>query len=307
MRHARSSSSRGHAPNERAAAATIADHLGLAALAEPALAALLAKVRDVAGPDLAQAFKRAELWPFAFSQSGCALELTPKTPRPWAHLLANHLGQGAVVSNEGEIHSFAGNERQNALTPFNFESVPASIPGQLIYVVDLETGETDTAGYVPFRRADARYEVTYELGSAQFRCIRDNVQLELTIFVPPEEQADIRLLSLRNPTDRAKRYRVVPYFEIVLDENGQASRGRIQAARDEETGTLLYTNPTNDFPQGLGFRRDEPDRRFDRSDASRASSRQRPRSRQSHHGRDRHARSVLPGRWQPRRRLCQHC
>ncbi len=64
----------------------------------------------------------AAAWPFAFSEAGTSLHLTPKTPRPWAHLLANHHGHGAVVSNDGEIHSFVGNERQNALTPFNLES-----------------------------------------------------------------------------------------------------------------------------------------------------------------------------------------
>ncbi len=241
----------GHAGNECDAANIIAKYLGHAPFRADEIAVLLAKPRLT--EKRAQKDQSAELWPFAFSHDGTSLALTPQTPRPWAHILANRLSQGVVVSNEGEIHSFAGNERQNALTPFSFESVPVSIPGQLIYAVDLETNEADTAGYVPFRRADARYDVTYEMGAAKFRCIRETVDLELIIFVPPDAQADIRILTLRNPTDRPKRFRVVPYFEMVLDENQPQSRGKLQAERDAETGTLLFSNPANDFRKGWAF------------------------------------------------------
>ena len=78
----------------------------------------------------------ASAWPFRFAED-TRLELTPATPRPWAHVMANPSGFGTVVSNEGEIHSFRGNERQNAITPFRLESGAAQNPGQLVYVVDL--------------------------------------------------------------------------------------------------------------------------------------------------------------------------
>ncbi len=236
----------GHAANECDAANLIASHLRRTPLTAQEAAALLTKPRPLEKPE-------QNIWPFAFSDDGTSLALTPKTPRPWAHVLANRLSQGVVVSNEGEIHSFTGNERQNALTPFSFESVPASIPGQLIYVADLETHEIDTAGYVPYRRADARYDVTYDMGMARFHCVRETIDLELTIFVPPDVQADIRILTLRNPTDRPKRFRVVPYFEMVLDENQPQSRGKLQAERDAETGVLLFSNPANDFRKGWAF------------------------------------------------------
>jgi cyclic beta-1,2-glucan synthetase len=241
----------GHAGTECEAAALIANYLGRPPLQADEVATLLAKRRRA--EKHASNDQMAELWPFAFSGDGTSLSLTPKTPRPWAHVLANRLSQGVVVSNEGEIHSFTGNERQNALTPFSFESVAASIPGQLIYAVDLETNEADAAGYVPFRRSDARYEVTYEMGAARFRCHRATIDLELTIFVPPDVQADIRILTLRNPTDRPKRFRVVPYFDMVLDENQPQSRGKLHAECDAETGTLLFNNPANDFRKGWAF------------------------------------------------------
>jgi cyclic beta-1,2-glucan synthetase len=194
-----------------------------------------------------------DAWPFGFSKAGTELHLTQRTPRPWAHVLANAAGYGAVVSNEGEIHSFAGNERQNALTPFRFESVATSLPGQVVYVVDLEAGETDTATFVPFRRADTRYDVTYTLGTAVFRSSRDDLDLEMTFFVVPASRADVRILTLHNKTATPKRFRVVPYFDMVLAENPDESLGHLDVRRDQATEALLFRNRANDFRKGWAF------------------------------------------------------
>ena len=197
--------------------------------------------------------KPAASWPFSFDPAGDHLSLTPATPRPWAHVLANASGYGTVVSNEGEIHSFNANARQNALTPFRFESIPASNPGQLVYVVDLDTGETDTAGFIPYRRAETRHDVVYGLGAATFTASRGETDLSLTVFVLPDAPADIRLLSIRNRADRDRRFRIVPYFDIALDESAEDSLGRLLAERDETTEALLFSNPRNDFHKGWAF------------------------------------------------------
>ena len=97
-----------------------------------------------------------------------ALHLTEKTPRPWAHVMAEPRRVSARwCRTRVRVHSYMANERQNALTPFRFESTAtAAVPGQLIYVVDLATGEASIppASY-PSGRSDARYDVTYDLGS----------------------------------------------------------------------------------------------------------------------------------------------
>jgi cyclic beta-1,2-glucan synthetase len=239
----------GHASDEIAAARLAAKYFGAEAPAESDLRAAMEATRALeplpAPP--------ASAWPFAFSANGAELRLTHRTPRPWAHVLASTTGNGAVVSNEGEIHSFSGNARQNALTPFRFESVAASLPGQLIYVVDLASGEADAAGFVPFRRPDAQYEVAYELGAAVFRNIRPETELELTFFVLPSDSADVRLLTIRNRAKTPKEFRVAPYFEIALAESPLESLGSIESIRDERTEALLFANPANDFEKGWAF------------------------------------------------------
>lgn len=235
--------------DEAHAAEIVAHHIGAPRPSKEELATLWARVRVIEPqPPLP-----AETWPFAFGAAGNELDLTHLTPRPWAHVLANVNGFGTVVSNEGEIHSFNANARQNALTPFRFESVATSNPGQLVYVVDLETGATDTAGFVPFRDASVRHDVHYALGSATFAKTRADIDLSLTVFVLPDGPADMRILTIRNRSERDRTFRVVPYFDMALAESAEDSIGKLLAERDDATEALLFSNPTNDFQKGWAF------------------------------------------------------
>ncbi|MGI3903169.1 MAG: GH36-type glycosyl hydrolase domain-containing protein [Janthinobacterium lividum] len=238
----------GRARNEWDAALAIARTFERPGLDAMAFRLLLKKKRLIApGPALP-----AETWPFRF-ETDTRLVLTPSTPRPWAHVLANPTGFGTVVSNEGEIHSFKGNERQNAITPFRLESGATLLPGQMIAVVDLATGEADAAGFVPFRRPDAVHTVEYRLGAATFTNRRGDLELSLTVFVFSDAPADVRILTIRNHGSTAKRYRVVPYLEIALDQSPGDSLGVIDAIRDEGTEALFFSNPQNDFQGGWAF------------------------------------------------------
>ncbi len=159
----------------------------------------------------------------------------------------------SIVTNDGEIHSFAGNERQNALTPYTFEPVPSTMPGQIIYVVDIDRDEIYCPGFVPLRRKDTRQEVVYEKGAAIFRSFAPDLDLELTLFVPPDRSADVRLLTIRNKSSVLRRFRIVPYFDLVLAETPNESAGRIEMGFDAKTNTILFNNPANGFYKGVGF------------------------------------------------------
>ncbi len=237
----------GHAADERIGARLAARYTGRPVMDDAAFFALFNKIRSL------KSDVPAAGWPYAFSNEGNVLRLTQSTPRPWAHVLSNPLGYGAIVSNDGEIHSFAGNERQNALTPYTFESVPSMTPGQILYVVDIDTDEIFCPGYVPQRRADTDYEIVYEKGVVTFRNRAPSLDLELTLFVPPDKPADVRLLKIRNTSKAARRLRIVPYFDLALGESPSESSGRIDTSFDKKTGTMLFTNRANSFYQGMGF------------------------------------------------------
>ena len=95
---------------------------------------------------------------FEFRADGRALYVRRGTSRPFAHVLANSFGQGAVLTNDGDIFSFSGNARQNSLTPFRMGEGRAGPSGQAIYVRDMSSGDTDCATFLPLRRMDGTYD-----------------------------------------------------------------------------------------------------------------------------------------------------
>jgi cyclic beta-1,2-glucan synthetase len=236
----------GRSDNAVWASELIAKRLGLAPLAEPELQRRLYETRAVEpSPAL------PDRWPFAFSADGKALRLTHRTPRPWAHVMANELGACVVVSNDGEVYSAFGNAQQNGLTPFRFDSATVPLPGQIVYVRDLDRNETDAPGFAPFQREDASYAVTYEPGVAHFAKTRGDLAMDYAVFVPPDFPGDMRLLRLENRGAKTLRLRIAPFFDIALGESPNDSAGKLKA---EAVGaTLLFENPRNDFQRGIAF------------------------------------------------------
>ena len=82
---------------------------------------------------------------------------------------------------------------------------------------------------------------------------RGDLELELTVYVLPVGHTDVRLLTIRNHGRTAKRFRVVPYLDMVLDQSPSDSRGLIETSRDEATEALLFNNPKNDYHRGWAF------------------------------------------------------
>ncbi|MGH8770850.1 MAG: hypothetical protein ACREV2_06655, partial [Burkholderiales bacterium] len=237
----------GYAEDEYRAAALIARHLDSAKPDAATLEASFTRTRRLhAAPERAAEHS-------GFSQDGLELSAPCDAQRPWAHLVANSLGQGFVAGTDGEMFSFAGNAQQNALSPFSLDSVPAQVPGQAIYIFDPKTGVAETAGFVPYRRHDARHEVFLGLGYARYRKESAGLDLDLTAFVPPNRPMEIKLLRIHNRGNAARRLRVVPYVEMVLAEVPVDSRGRVHAWADSAPGMLYFENRGNDFRKGVAF------------------------------------------------------
>jgi cyclic beta-1,2-glucan synthetase len=185
-----------------------------------------------------------------FSDAG-VLNLDGAAPRPWTHVMSNPLGDGMVVGSDGEMFSFAGNAQQNALTPLQLDAIPSQSPAQAIYVVDLDTHEVDTAGFIPYRRGDAMHDATFGRGYATWRKTRGPLVLEQTAFVAIDQPAQVCMLRIRNDGAATRRLRIVSYAQIVLAEVAADSNGGIDV--EEEEDVLLYRRLANDFRKGWAF------------------------------------------------------
>lgn len=254
----------GYAANTSHAARLIRKHLNLPGADEASLQSSFAKRRvlhgfgapaDSPGGDRgdSEASRVGGKNCYAFSADGTELKMSWDTPRPWSHVMANELGYGTMVNNEGEIFSFVGNSQQNGITPFNLNAVPVQVPGQALYLCNKETGETTSPTFLPFRRTGEPYDVTFGRGYVAYRKTLQAVDVELTVFVLPDEPLEMRLLKVRNRSSSPVTYRVVPYLQIVLAEVPEDSYGAILSYYDEASQALFFSNPRNQFHHGWVF------------------------------------------------------
>jgi cellobiose phosphorylase len=158
-----------------------------------------------------------------------------------------------VLNNEGELYSFMGNSQQNGITPFSLNNVPVQVPGQALYLYNMESGALNSPTFLPLRRKDEPCDIIFGRGYAVYRKEAPGLDLEYTVFVLPEEPAEVRLLKIRNKSVLPQTLRVVPYLQIMLGETAADTRGKISAHYDESLQALFFANSQNDFYRGNAF------------------------------------------------------
>lgn len=237
----------GWAQNMGLATDAVARHLEIVPPAPATLDKALSRQRSLIMPPPPESHR------YAFAEDGRSLTLTTGTPRPFAHVIANAVGQGAVLTNDGDIFSFHGNSRLNSFTPFRMGEGRTAPAGQMIYVYDLARGDAHSPTFVPLRRRDAEYQVTFSPGEAVYRAERDRLELEMTVFVSPTESIEFKLLRIRNKADHERLLQIVPAMEIVLAETPSESLGAVESVIDDDLRSIYYRNPRNNFVKGWAF------------------------------------------------------
>ena len=136
---------------------------------------------------------------------------TPHTPYPQAHFLSNG-SYTAVVTNAGGGASIC---RGRAVTRWR-EDRTRDAGSQFIYLRDVRSGWVWSATYQPVRRDPDEYLVTYLPDKATFRQRYDDIETLLEISVSPEDDVEVRRLSLTNRSDRPREIEVTSFAELVL-------------------------------------------------------------------------------------------
>ena len=90
--------------------------------------------------------------------------------------------------------------------------------GLFLYVRDLESGRFWSAGYEPVRSAPDRLELWFHLNKVELARVEDWIETFVEIVVSPEDDIEIRRLTITNYSDRPRRLDVTSYAEVVLDE-----------------------------------------------------------------------------------------
>ena len=174
------------------------------------------------------------------------------TPAPWINVIANER-LGFQVSESGAGYTWAGNSRENQLTPWSNDPV-SDPPGETLYVRDDESGELWGPTVLPIREESWPYQCRHGQGYSRFMHRSHGIELSLTQYVPLHDPVKISRLRLVNHSGRPRRLTVTAYVEWVLGSFRAATAPYVVTERCERTGALLARNPwTIDFPGRVAF------------------------------------------------------
>ncbi len=136
---------------------------------------------------------------------------SPHHPTPQAHLLSN--GRYAVmVTAAGSGYS---RWRDLGITRWR-EDVTRDDMGSYLFLRDVESGRVWSPTYQPTSIEPERYEVAFTEDRAQFVRTDPEISTMLEILVSPEDDAEVRRLSITNTSRRTRDIEVTSYCELVL-------------------------------------------------------------------------------------------
>jgi cyclic beta-1,2-glucan synthetase len=171
-----------------------------------------------------------------------ALKAGQTTPAPWINVVANETF-GFQVSAEGSGYTWAGNSKENQLTPWSNDPV-SDRPGEILYVRDEDSGTLWNPTALPIRDKGTS-TARHGQGYSRFERIAHGISLDLLQFVPRHDPIKISRLRLHNTTSQTRRLSVTSYVEWVLGATRPGSAPFLVTERDGTTGALLARNPWN--------------------------------------------------------------
>ncbi len=135
----------------------------------------------------------------------------PSASAPEVHLLSNGRYH-VVVSSAGGGYS---RWHDLALTRWR-EDTTRDCWGTFVYLRDVKSGETWSAAHQPLRRATKRYEAIFTQGRAEFRQRHADLEIHTEICVSPEDDVELRRITLTNYSSASRTLEVTSYAEVVL-------------------------------------------------------------------------------------------
>ena len=136
---------------------------------------------------------------------------TPTTPAPEVHMLSNGRYH-VVVTNAGSGYS---RWRDLAVTRWR-EDPTRDAWGSFGYLRDLDSNAFWSLGHQPTLRAATRYEAIFSQGRAEFRRVDAEIETHVEISVSPEDDVELRRVTLTNRGKTPRTIELTSYAEVVL-------------------------------------------------------------------------------------------
>jgi hypothetical protein len=135
----------------------------------------------------------------------------PATAAPEVQLLSNGRYHVMVTESGGGYSRY----KDFAVTRWREDST-RDCWGQFVYVRDLDSGRFWSVTHQPTVKSVKGYEAVFSQGRADFRRRDENLDTHMEIAVSPEDDIDVRRISIANHGHERRRVELTSYAEAVL-------------------------------------------------------------------------------------------
>jgi len=138
---------------------------------------------------------------------------TPSTPAPEVHLLSNGRYH-VVITNAGGGYS---RWRDLAVTRWH-EDPTRDCWGTFGYLRDVTTGTCWSIAHQPTLARGTSYEAIFSQGRAEFRRVDHDIDTHVEISISPEDDIELRRISLTNRGRTARTIELTSFAEVVITQ-----------------------------------------------------------------------------------------
>jgi cyclic beta-1,2-glucan synthetase len=181
---------------------------------------------------------------------------SPHTPWPSAQILSNG-AYVSIVTNAGGGASF---HRDHAVTRWR-EDRTRDPGSQFVYLRDVHTGAVWSAAWQPVAAEPDSYLVEFLPEKAVFLRRDGDVETRLEVAVSPEDDAEVRRVSVTNRGDRPREIELTSYVEVApgtrAEETAHPAFGKLFVETEwlpESTALVASRRPrASDEPAQIAF------------------------------------------------------
>lgn len=171
-----------------------------------------------------------------FSADGGEFIITrPDTPRPWVNYISNGRYTG-LVSHTGGGFSFYGSPRDDRITRWRYNCLPADRPGRYVYLRDQGTGEFWSPTWQPTQTNLDSFRCHHGVYYTRICAAYKGLESEILYFVPSDD-LEVWLVSLRNTFAETRHLDVFAFVELCL---GHALVDLINQPNDQHFNEVFF-------------------------------------------------------------------
>jgi cellobiose phosphorylase len=149
-------------------------------------------------------------------EAGLEVITSPHTAAPRVRVLSNGRYSVMVDSSGGGFSFF---NKKTMLTRWR-EDPTSTDHGAFIYIKDLKEGRLWSAAYQPTKSEPESYEAIFSPGRAEFKRFDQKVFVHTEITVAPEDDVELRRVTVTNLGDTERELEITSYVEPVLLSRG---------------------------------------------------------------------------------------